>query len=107
MDNKRGDLVVMGKRIKRLRLARGLRVEQLAAKAGLSAAQIYRLQNDERPNVSALVLAHIAGALDTTLEYLVGLTNDERCIHNLITSAPEKSPKEFKSSEENMRSELS
>ena len=85
--DRRDDLVVMGERIKRLRLARGLRVEQLAAKADLSAAQVYRLQNDERPNVSALVLARVAEALNTTLEYLVGLTNDEQNIHNLIASA--------------------
>ncbi len=90
------NLVVMGERIRRLRLARDLRVEELAARADLSVAQVYRLQNDERPNVSAVVLARIAGALDTTLDYLLGLTNDERDIHNT---------KEFKPREENMCSE--
>jgi transcriptional regulator with XRE-family HTH domain len=86
MSNENNTLIVMGERIKALRLAQGLKVEQLATASGLSVAQVYRLQNDERPNTSAVALARIAQALNTTLEYLIGLTSDARSIQDLAVS---------------------
>ncbi len=61
-------------RIKGLRMERGLRAVDVAAKTGLSVAQVYRLEAGERPNVAAVTLARVALALDTTVEYLLGLT---------------------------------
>jgi len=44
-------------RMKRLRLDRRMRAEEVAQKAGISVAQVYRLEAGERPNVAAVTLA--------------------------------------------------
>jgi transcriptional regulator with XRE-family HTH domain len=48
----------------------------LAYKAQTTAAQISRIENDERPGVQAVTIGRIALALDTTVEYLMGQTGD-------------------------------
>jgi len=55
-------------RIRALRLERGLRTADVAARTGLSVAQIYRLEAGERPNVAAGPLARIAQALNSSVE---------------------------------------
>lgn len=69
---------VLGARIKSLREHRGLDVGQLAYKSGVSAGYIYKLESNERPNVSGVILADLARALGTTVDYLLGRTNDPR-----------------------------
>ena len=69
---------VLGTRIKSLREGRDWDVGQLAYKSHVSAGYIYKLENNERPNVSGVILAQLAVALSTTVEYLLGLTNDPR-----------------------------
>jgi transcriptional regulator with XRE-family HTH domain len=71
-------------RIKTLRLERGLRAADVAKKAGLSLAQIYRLEAGERPNVAAVTLARIALVLNSSVEYLLTLTDDQRSVCQLI-----------------------
>jgi transcriptional regulator with XRE-family HTH domain len=70
-------------RLKQLRLARQLRAEEVAHRAGLSIAQIYRLESGDRPNTAAVTLARVALALDTSLEYLLTLTDDDRSLTEL------------------------
>ena len=48
---------------------------QLAAYTGISTAQISRLESGERANPASDGLAEIAAKLDTTVDYLVGLTD--------------------------------
>ncbi len=67
---------VVGARIRTLRKLRGWTQGQLAYKAQTTAAQISRLENDERPGVQAVTIGRIALALDTTVEYLMGHTGD-------------------------------
>lgn len=74
-------------RMKVLRLDRRMRAGEVAQQAGISVAQVYRLEAGERPNVAAVTLARVAQALNTTLEYLLGLTDDARGIHELTASA--------------------
>lgn len=74
---------VNGQRIKRLRTSQHLRTDQVATASGLSLAQIYRLEKNERPNATAITLARVASALNTSLEYLLGMTDDHRSIHEL------------------------
>lgn len=62
-----------GGRLKALRQARGLSARRLAQRAGVSERQIWRLEANDRPNVSAVLLVRVAVALGTTVEYLVGL----------------------------------
>ncbi len=68
--------LIHGQRIKTLRQQNGMRVESLAHHAQISATQIYRLESDTRPHASAVTLARVAQVLGTSLEYLLGLTDD-------------------------------
>lgn len=65
-----------GKRLKELRARMGLSAARLAMTAGLSERQIWRLEAGTRPQVSAVTLARIALVLNTTVEYLLGMTDD-------------------------------
>jgi transcriptional regulator with XRE-family HTH domain len=72
-------------RVKTLRLGHGLRAVDVAQETGLSVAQVYRLEAGERPNVAAVTLARVALALDTSVEYLLNMTDDTRSVHQLLT----------------------
>ncbi len=64
-------MAIRGDRIRRLREDRGLDQQQLAKRAGVHYSYIYRLENGENPNVSAVILSRIAKVLDTNTDYLV------------------------------------
>ena len=76
------------KRLKELRTQQGLSGARLASAAGISERQIWRLEAGDRPNVSAVLLARIALALGTSLEYLLGMTDDPRSIRELVALTP-------------------
>ena len=65
-----------GSRIRAMREFRGLTQGQLAYKAHTTVTQISRLENDERPGAQAVIVARIAEALGTTVDYLLGLSDD-------------------------------
>jgi transcriptional regulator with XRE-family HTH domain len=65
-----------GARLRQLRRERGLPARKLAERANLCVRQIWRLEAGHRPNVRAVTVAHIALALTTTMDYLMGLTED-------------------------------
>jgi len=67
-----------GERVRALRYQRHLSARKVAERAGIHWRYYLRLEKNERPNVSAINAAAIALALDTTLEYLLGLTDDPR-----------------------------
>ena len=64
-------------RLKQIRPQRQLSVSDLARLAGLSTAQIYRLERGKRPNVSAVTLARIALALNTSMESLMNFDTEQ------------------------------
>jgi transcriptional regulator with XRE-family HTH domain len=66
----------LGARVKALRRERGLSQGKLARIAGLNDTHISRIENNERPGVQAIAVARIARALDTSADYLLGLSND-------------------------------
>jgi transcriptional regulator with XRE-family HTH domain len=70
-------------RLKALRNEQGLSAEQAARKADVSVRHLRRLEAGQRPNTSAVTLARVALALGTTVEYLLGLTDDARSIQQL------------------------
>ena len=74
-------------RLKALRLKRQMRAREVARRAGISAAQLYRLELGTRPNTAAITLARVALVLDTSVEYLLGLTDDERSVRELLAAA--------------------
>jgi len=65
-----------GARIRALREFKKLQPGILAYKAGIGTPHVYRLERGERPNASAVVVGKVARALETTVEYLIGLTDD-------------------------------
>ena len=76
-------------RLKSLRLNRRMRAREVARKARISAAQLYRLERGERPNVAAVTLARVALALGTSIEYLLGLTDETRSVQELLQEMKE------------------
>jgi transcriptional regulator with XRE-family HTH domain len=65
-----------GERIRGLRHIRGISAGQLAEMADCATHQIYRLERNERPNAWGVTVARLAVALDTTTDFLLGLTDD-------------------------------
>jgi len=79
----------VGNRIKGMREFRGLTQGQLSYKAATTVSQISRLENDERPGAQAAIVARVASALDTTVDYLLGLTDDPGIPEDGNTASPE------------------
>lgn len=61
-----------GERIKELRTAKGLTLEQLAQATGSSKSYIWELENKDPPRPSADKLSEIATSLGVTVDYLIG-----------------------------------
>ena len=64
-----------GARLRELRLRRGLRVEELAQAAGITPRHVWRLEAGKRPRVAAVTVARLAQALDTSVDYLMHLSD--------------------------------
>lgn len=67
---------VIGERVRALRQARGLNQSDLARQTGMVRSQISRIEKEERPGVGAVMVGQLALELDTTVDYLLGLTDD-------------------------------
>ena len=83
MDNSIPEPVFDGERIRALRKSRGLSAEKAARRANVSLRHFSRLEAGQRPNTSAVTLTRVALAMGTTVEYLLGVTSDNRGIHEL------------------------
>jgi XRE family transcriptional regulator of biofilm formation len=66
----------LGERIRERRSAQGLSTYRLAAAAGITRAYIVCLEQGVRDNPTLQTLCRIAGALDTSVCYLIGDTDD-------------------------------
>jgi transcriptional regulator with XRE-family HTH domain len=66
----------LGKKIRDLRLRRGLTVQQLAAATGLSKGFVSQVEN-QRTSPSLATLRDLARALETSAAYLVGEQEDQ------------------------------
>ena len=64
--------IKFGVRIKELRTAQNLTLDQLAQATGSSKSYIWELENKDPPRPSAEKLAEIAKALGVTTDYLIG-----------------------------------
>ncbi len=74
-----------GTRIKELRTAKGLTLEQLAQATGSAKSYIWELENKKPPRPSAEKLSTIAKALDVTVDYLFG--RDEQTLGEAVDLA--------------------
>ncbi|WP_082772831.1 helix-turn-helix transcriptional regulator [Methylobacterium sp. CCH5-D2] len=61
-----------GPRIKELRIAKRMTLDQLAAATGSSKSYVWELENKNPPRPSAEKLSAIATALEVTVDYLLG-----------------------------------
>ncbi len=82
MNNPMPEPVFDGERIRALRKSLGLSAEKAARRANVSLRHFSRLEAGQRPNTSAVTLTRVALALDTTVEYLLDVTDDTRSIHD-------------------------
>jgi transcriptional regulator with XRE-family HTH domain len=69
---------VRGERIKRLRDKRDLTQGQLAAYAGMAQSYLSEVERTSPSNVGSDSLVAIAKVLETSVDYLVGITDDPR-----------------------------
>lgn len=67
---------VFGKRLKIVRRARGLTQEELEAKSGVSSAMISHFETGERQKASADNLVKLAEALNVSIDYLLGRSEE-------------------------------
>lgn len=69
---------VRGERVKRLREKRDLTQGQLATYAGITQSYVSYIEREKTANVGTDALVPIARILETSIDYLVGLTDDPR-----------------------------
>lgn len=79
----------IGPRVRSLREGRGLDVGQLAYKSGVHPSTIHKLEAGDRPNTSGIILGKLADALGTSVDYLLGRTNDPSPLLNPTGTSPE------------------
>ena len=66
-----------GQRLRALRQQCGLSGEQLGRRADVSTRHVWRLEQEpHHPHVAAVTIARLAQVLHTSVEYLLGLTDD-------------------------------
>lgn len=67
---------ILGQRIRERREALGINIEELGRRSGVSPSYISRVERGERVNVGLETVQKLAYALDTSMSYLVGETDD-------------------------------
>lgn len=67
---------VFGRRLKKLRTDRGWTQEDLAGKSGVPAAMISHFETGRRGQASADNLVKLANALEATIDYLLGRSEE-------------------------------
>jgi transcriptional regulator with XRE-family HTH domain len=78
----------IGRRIKRLREQRGLTMRALAAQAGIAVSSIAAVETGTRSGerLSAQTCRRLANALGVTIDYLVGMHEDEKGSEQMATA---------------------
>lgn len=70
------DIRFRGDRLRELRRRRKISADRLARAADLTTHQIFRLERGERPRTWGITVAKLARVLETTADYLLGLTDN-------------------------------
>lgn len=68
---------MIGKRIRLLRMKKGMSIEELAAKLGKNRTTVYRYENGDIENLPLDILNPLAAALETTPGHLMGWDSKE------------------------------
>jgi transcriptional regulator with XRE-family HTH domain len=69
---------ILADRLRQLREEKGWSQGQLTTYSGVSKGQVSKIEKGDRKYPSAPVIMKLAKALDTTTDYLLGLTDDPR-----------------------------
>ncbi len=69
---------ILADRVRQLREEKGWSQGQLTTYSGVSKGQVSKIEKGDRKYPSASVIMKLAKALDTTTDYLLGLTDDPR-----------------------------
>lgn len=77
------DDMFAGERIKTLRKNMGISVETIAERSGLNRATIYRYENGDIEKISAKTLSKISEVLNTTPQYLLGFTGEDKEVEDM------------------------
>ena len=77
-------MALLGTRVRAIREQRGLTQDQLGRASGVRRSHISRLETGQRENPSVDITARLAVALDTSTDYLMGLTDDPRPVREVI-----------------------
>jgi XRE family transcriptional regulator, master regulator for biofilm formation len=77
---------MLGERIKRLRIEKGLSLIDLARIAGVSKSYLSQIERGKQNNPSLQFLQKIAIPLETSLEYLLEEIEDQVNAHNTLDS---------------------
>lgn len=70
------DIKFRGDRLRELRQLRQISADRIAKAAGLTTYHIFRLERGERPHTWGITVAKLARVLETTSDYLLGLTDN-------------------------------
>lgn len=78
----------IGDRIRKLRIAKDMTLEELASKVGLQKAAIYKYESGKVVNLKQSTISALATALDTTPAYLMGYEDNKEQNHDNIVQFP-------------------
>lgn len=81
---------IVGRRIRRLRIERGLTQQELASRAGINQGYLSEIERGKDYELGADKLARIAGVLDTNVEYLMARTDDARPPEGVFSEYPKR-----------------
>lgn len=80
----------IGERVKRLREKKGWTQRDFAKKLGISNSVLSRVENGEKKNVEDYLIKRLAETLDTSSDYLLGLSNNAINKENSLSKESEK-----------------
>jgi transcriptional regulator with XRE-family HTH domain len=68
--------ILIGERIAELRIGKGLTQTELASAVGVSQSSVSQMELGKVSRVDAWIVAKLAQALETTMDYLLAMTDD-------------------------------
>jgi transcriptional regulator with XRE-family HTH domain len=75
------DVKAFGVRVEKMRQQRRLSTQELADKSGISYQSLWRIERGQHKEPGLFTAARLARALQCSLDYLVGLYEDEKSEH--------------------------
>ena len=87
----------IGSRIREVRRRRGLSQGELAGLSGVQQSYISLIENDKRPNVSAIVVVDIARALQVSVDRLLDVPDHDPALRTMFSQIEDMTAEERES----------